>query len=415
MSSGSKLAVGVVGLLFAFASVHAAGNYEWPQWRGANHDGLCRETGLLKQWPSEGPSIVWKVKDLGIGYSGISVVKGKIFTMGDVDDGSYLMAFDENKGAKLWSRRMGETGAPGGYAGTRGTPSVDEGLVYALNQHGDLVCAEAATGKEVWRKSLTKDFGGGTPSWGYAESPLVDGDKVFVTPGGRQGAVVALNKKTGALIWQTKDFTDDAHYSSIIVTNMYGQRQLIQLTPASVVGVAVGTGKVLWRADRRGQTAVVPTPVYADNQVFVTSGYGVGCNSFKISKDAGGFKTEQVYANKNMVNHHGGVILLNGYIYGFSDSAGWMCLDFKTGAKVWSNRGVGKGSISYADGHFYIRSEGDGAIALIEANPKEYVEKGRFVQPERSSKNSWTHPVIVNGRLYIRDQGLLICYDVKGK
>jgi len=416
MRLGSRIAAGVAGVLLAFSDSHAAGANEWAQWRGANRDDLSKETGLLKQWPTEGPAQVWKVTDLGIGYSGIAVVKGKIFTMGDIDGGSQLMVFDENKGNKLWSTKIGDTGAYGGFAGTRGTPAVDDGLVYALNQHGDLLCAEASGGKEVWRKSLTKDFGGSVPSWGYAESPLVDGDKVFVTPGGSKGAIAALNKKTGALVWQTKDFTDAAHYSSLIVADVLGQRQVMQLTSASVVGVSVASGKVLWRGNRPGQTAVVPTPVYADSQVYVTSGYGVGCNAFKISKGANGFAAQQVYANKNMVNHHGGVILLNGYIYGFSDGKGWVCQNFKTGELAWSNKGVGKGSIAYADGHFYIRSEsGEGAIALIEANSQAYVEKGRFKQPDRSDKNSWTHPVIVNGKLYIRDQGLMFCYDVKGK
>lgn len=410
----SNVAVGIVGISVCFSSILQAA--DWPQWRGVNRDDLSKEAGLVKQLPVAGPSLLWKVADLGIGYSGFSVVKDKMFTMGDIDGECRLMALDAANGKNVWSTKIGEAGAYGGFAGPRGTPSVDGGLVYALNQHGALVCADVATGKEVWRKSLTSDFGGKTPQWGYSESPLVDGDNVFVTPGGQQGAIVALNKKTGALVWQTKDFTDDAHYSSMILAEVFGQRQVIQLTPASVVGVAVSDGKVLWRGDRPGKVAVVPTPIYADNQVFVTSGYGVGCNAFKISKEAGGFKAEQVYANKNMIDHHGGVILVNGYLYGHSDSKGWVCMDFKTGEVAWANKGVGKGAIAYADGHFFIRSEsGQGTIAMIEANPKEYVEKGRFNQPDRSDKNSWTHPVILNGRLYIRDQGTLLCYDVKGK
>jgi len=216
--------------------------------------------------------------------------------------------------------------------------------------------------------------------------------------------------------WQSKEFTDGAHYSSLVPETILGQRQVIQLTAASVAGIAVADGRMLWRADRPGKTAVIPTPVYADNQVYVTSGYGIGCNSFKISKGADGFKAEQIYANKNMANHHGGVILLDGHVYGFSDGKGWICQDFKTGEIAWSNPGVGKGSIGYADGHFYIRSEGGkGTVALIEATPKGYVEKGRFDQPDRSNKNSWPHPVVVNGKLYIRDQGVLLCYDAKGR
>ncbi|OGV57957.1 MAG: hypothetical protein A2283_15410 [Lentisphaerae bacterium RIFOXYA12_FULL_48_11] len=416
MLFGTRLVVILFSVMFIVSDIFAAGSYEWPQWRGANRDGLSKETGLLKQWPSGSPVQVWKISDLGVGYSGFSAVKGKMFTMGDLDGGCHLIALDEFTGKKLWSTKIGETGQYGGYEGPRGTPTVDGNCVYALNQHGDLVCVDSAVGREIWRKSLTKDFGGRIPSWGYAESPLVDGDKVIVTPGGGQGAIVALNKKTGDKIWQTKDFTDPAHYSSMIIENVLGQRQVIQFTPASVVGVSVSDGKVLWRGDRPGKVAVVPTPIYADNQVFVCSAYGVGCNAFKIVKEGTSFKAEQLYANKNMVNHHGGVILLNGYLYGHCDGKGWVCQDFKTGEIAWVNKGVGKGAISYADGHFYIRSEtGDGPVALIEANPREYVEKGRFSQPDRSNKKSWTHPVILNGKLYIRDQGILLCYDIKQK
>jgi outer membrane protein assembly factor BamB len=408
--------LGLVLGLFIAGDGKTAKGFDWPQWRGMNRDDISKETGLLKQWPADGPSLTWKITGLGEGYSGISVVKGKIFTMGDVDNASQLIALDESTGKKLWSTRMGAVGAYGGYIGPRGTPTVDGDFVYALNQHGDLVSTGSASGKIIWQRSLTKDFGGRTPSWGYAESPLVDGDKVFVTPGGNKGTIAALNKKTGEASWQTGDFTDPAHYSSLILETIFGVRQVIQLTAANVVGVDVASGKVLWRGNRPGKVAVVPTPVFSDNQVFVTSGYGIGCNAFKISKDASGFKAEEVYANKFLEDHHGGVILLNGYVYGHSNKGGWVCMDFKTGQVAWTHMGVGKGSIAYADGHFYIRSEtGPGTIALIEANPKEYVEKGRFKQPDRSTKNSWTHPVIVNGKLYIRDQDVLLCYNVSGK
>jgi len=387
----------------------------WPQWRGPNRDDISTEKGLLNEWPADGPPQAWKAEGMGAGYSGVAVAKGKVFTMGDVGEESQLIALDEATGKKVWSVKLGAPGQYGNFYGPRGTPSVDGDLVYALNQHGDLICAAVATGKEVWRKSL-KDVGGRPHNWGYAESPLVEGDKVLCTPGGARGAIVALNKKTGALMWQSKEFMDGAHYSSLIPATIFGMRQVIQLTAASVAGVAVADGKLLWRADRAGKTAVIPTPIFADNQIYVCSGYGVGCNAFKLTKDGSGFKAAEVYANKNMVNHHGGVILLGGYLYGSSDGKGWVCQDFKTGDVVWSNNGVGKGSIAYADGHFYLRSEsGKGTVALIEASSKGYVEKGRFAQPDRSDKNSWPHPVIANGRLYIRDQDVLLCYNVKVK
>jgi outer membrane protein assembly factor BamB len=244
----------------------------------------------------------------------------------------------------------------------------------------------------------------------------VDGGKVLFTPGGKKGAIVALDKKSGALLWQTAEFTDDVQYSSLIAADINGVRQYVQLTGASVAGVDASTGKLLWRAPRQGATAVITTPVYANNQIYVTSAYGVGCNAFKITKNPEGFKTEEIYANKNMANHHGGVILLGDYLYGFSDSKGWICQEFKTGDLKWSDRGVGKGSIAYADGHFYCRSEGGkGTVALIEATPDGYKEKGRFDQADRSGKNSWAHPVIANGRLYLRDQDVLLCHDIRKK
>lgn len=386
---------------------------DWPTWRGPQRDGLSTEKGLLTEWPAGGPALAWRATNCGVGYSSVSVSGGRVFTMGDGPDGGYVRAFDEKSGKAVWVSSV--VGKPGGnYAGTRCTPTVDGGMVYALGQFGDLVCVDAETGSEVWRKSLQKDFGGSFSGWNYTESPLVEGNKVMVTPGGKKGAVVALDKKTGATLWQSAEFTDGAQYSSLIAADIGGVHQYLQLTAASVAGLEANTGKLLWRAERKGATAVITTPVYANNQVFVTSGYGVGCNAFKISKEGSGFKTEEIYANKNMANHHGGVILLGDYVYGHSDSKGWICQDFKTGEVKWSDRSVGKGAIAYADEHFYFRSEGgQGAVALVVATPDGYKEKGRFNQPDRSKQNSWAHPVIANGRLYLRDQDVLLCYNVK--
>lgn len=398
-------------MTLAAAAPLAAG--DWPWWRGPKRDGSSTEQGLLAEWPAGGPPLAWKAASCGAGYSSVSVVGERLFTMGDGPDGSHVLAFDVKNGQSVWrSAVVGKRG--GDPAGTRSTPSVDGGCVYALGQYGDLVCLDAGTGREIWRRSLTRDFGGSYHGWLYAESPLLDREKVVVTPGGPRGAVLALNKRTGAPIWQSAEFKDAAHYSSLVAAEIDGLRQYIQLTAESVAGVAADNGKLLWRANRHGETAVVPTPIYADHLVYVTSGYGVGCSAFSVAKAATGFKAEAAYANQVMVNHHGGVILLAGCLYGHSDSKGWVCQDFKTGALVWSHRGVGKGSICYADGHFYLRSEGGaGTVALIEADPKAYVEKGRFDQPARSDKNSWAHPVVANGRLYLRDQDVLLSYDVK--
>jgi len=399
-------------------STFAASADDWPQWRGPNRDDISKETGLLKQWPAAGPSLAWKVTGVGGGFSSVAVAQGKIFTLGDVDGASSIVALKESDGSRVWVAKLGEPGGHDKYPGTRSTPTVDGELLYALNQHGDLVCVESATGKERWRKSLTRDFGGAMMSgWRYSESPLVDGDRVLCTPGGTKGTVVALNKKTGALLWQTKDFTDRAGYSSIITATIGGVRQYVQLTGDSVAGLAPDSGKVLWRAPRSGRTAVITTPVVRDDLVFVTSSYGVGCNVFKVTKDSAGFKAEQTYASGDMKNHHGGVVELNGFIYGSSDSpSAFTCLDLKSGDVKWAERSIGKGAVTCAGGLLIHRAEsGRGTVTLIEPTPAGFKSHGSFDQPDRSRAAAWPHPVVANGKLYIRDQDVLLCYNVKAK
>ncbi len=408
-----------LALVALFSPVALGEPGDWPQWRGPNRDGCSPESGLLAEWPDAGPKLVWKAQGLGLGYAGVSVAKGRIFTMGDKDGACYLIAFNEADGAPRWTARVGKAGAPGwgGFAGPRCTPTVDGDLVFAVGQYGEVLCASAATGKEQWRKDYAADFQGKLPEWGYCGMPLVDGDQVILAPGGPKGNLVALEKNTGDLIWQSAEFTDGIHYSSPIVAEIGGVRQYVQLTDASVAGIDAADGRMLWRAPRKGRTAVIPTPIYCDNQVYVSSGYGAGSNLFKVSAAGGKFTVDQVYANKTMVNHHGGVIRVGDHLYGYSDSKGWTCQDFASGDAVWQEkRELGKGSLVYADGMLYLRAEGDaGTIVLIEATPDGYREKCRFDPPDRSDTKSWPHPVIAAGRLYLRDQGILLCYDVRAK
>lgn len=402
-------------VLLASLFIVTAAPGDWPTWRGPKRDGLSTETGLLKQWSAGGPPLAWKAKGCGTGYSTVSVADGRVITMGDGPDGARVLAFSVKDGSPLWQSQT--IGKPGGnYPGTRCTPAIDDGLVYALGQFGDFVCVEAKTGKVLWSKSLQKDFGGSHAGWNYTESPLVDGNKVLLTPGGRQGAMVALDKKTGALLWQSKQWTDGAAYSSIAPSDFGGRRHYVQLTEESVAGIDAANGNLLWRAPRKGAVAVIPTPVLSGDLVFVTSGYNIGCNLFKLQRAGNIIATQQLYANKSMADHHGGVILVGQHIYGHSDNGGWTCMDMRTGNVVWKNNGVGKGAVAYADGHFYCRSEsGNGTVALVAATPQGYQEKGRFDQADRSGKNSWAHPVIAGGKLYLRDMDVLLCYDVKQK
>lgn len=403
----------------AFLCLAATHATDWPQWRGPNRDGKSSETGLLKSWPKDGPPLVWSSKGIGAGFATVSVAAGRLYTAGDLGADSFVHALSEKDGKAVWSAKLGKAGAPGwgGFAGVRGTPTVDGELLFAIGTYGEIVAFEAATGKELWRRHFTKDFGAEMPEWGFSESPLVDGNQVVMTPGGSKGAIVALNKRTGETLWQTKEFTDAAQYSSLVPGVLAGAPQYVQLTMASVVGVAPD-GKVLWTAPRKGATAVIPTPIVHQDRVYVTSGYNIGCNLFKVARAGDGFRATQVYKNMVMIDHHGGVILVGDYVYGHDDRRGWTCQEFKTGKAVWQNEerdAMGKGSCVYADGHLIVREEAKkgSRIALLEASPSGYKEKGRFEQPAQSGKEAWPHPVVANGKLYIRDQDVLLCYDLR--
>ncbi|HOX58294.1 MAG TPA: PQQ-like beta-propeller repeat protein [Candidatus Paceibacterota bacterium] len=415
--TGLRANLAGTALVLSLAAAAQAAPGDWPQFRGPNRDGASAETGLLRELPPGGPPLAWKATGLGIGYSTVSVLGNRVYTIGDDNEASSVVALNATDGKRVWSAKLGKVGAPGmpAFEGPRATPTLEGDLLVAVGQWGEIVCFEAAQGKELWRKDYARDFGGKRPQWGFSESPLMDGDKVVVTPGGMEGAIVALNKKSGALIWRSKGFTDSPHYSSLIVAEIGGVRQYIQLTAESVVGVAATDGKVLWRAPRKGRTAVIPNPIYGDGCVYVSSGYGVGCNLFKISEVAGKFSAEQVYANQVMDNKHGGVIKVGGFVYGHADSKGWTCQDFKTGALKWQHNELRKGSLVYADGRFYLRAEDKGTVVLIEASPDGYKEHGRFEQPDRSDKKAWPHPVIAHGRLYLRDMDTLLCYDIRAR
>jgi outer membrane protein assembly factor BamB len=390
---------------------------DWPQWRGIHRDARSDESGLLQDWPKGGPKLVWKAIGLGRGYSSVAVANGKVFTMGDLGapvNGEALIAVSASGGKKLWTAKVGESWNDG----PRCTPTVNGELVYALSPHGDLVCAQAVDGKIRWRTNLQKNFGGHMMStWGYSESPLVDGDKLICTPGGERATLVALNKKSGELIWKGPvRGGDGAAYSSVIAADINGERQYIQFVGRGVVGVSAKDGKYLWRFDKPANgTANCSTPIVFDHFVFAASAYGAGGALADLGQ---GTKADVVYSTKHMKNHHGGMVLVDGYLYGANGGNGetpaLVCLDFKTGEVMWEERKAGKGSIAYADGRLYYRDEG-GPMILIEANPYKYVEHGRFNQPDRKGAPAWQHPVIANGKLYLRDQDIMLCYDIKKK
>ena len=404
-----------------FAAGAASG--EWPGWRGPNRDNRSPDTGLLKEWPEGGPELVWTFEDGGTGYSCVSLVGGKLYFTGTRDGDAEIICLNAADGKELWSTKIGPDKGKGyntGWGGgPRGAVTIDDGLAYAMNANGDLVCVSADDGSKKWGKSLVDDLGGGEPGWGYSESPLVDGDKLVVTPGGDQGAIVALDKKTGKEIWRSKEVTDGAQYSSVTVADVNGKRHYIQLFMKKLVGVSADDGKLLWSAPwAPGRTAVIPTPVYHDGKVYMTAGYGSGCQLVKID----GGEAEVLWENKVMKNHHGGVVLDKGYIYGFSDGGGLTCQEFESGDRVWneSGQGIQKGAVHWADGMLYCVDEKEGSVFLAEATPDGYKEKGRFPMPKKTKLRDdnqgkvWAHPVVIGGRMYLRDQDLLFCFDVKG-
>ena len=584
---------------------------DWPQWRGPNRDGISLDTGLLKEWPEEGPAVLWQVDSVGVSYSSIAVVDGRIFTQGDLDGIEHIICLDAKDGSVLWAvqpaplvtlleervaqefknadqdgngtideteawRRFGSqfnsydrsvegdaeqlaaqraqrlfealdenedrnltfaeagevlrdhferfdaesrdadaakladsrttalftaidkdrdgkisreesrlteldrpfgrmdqrdpatnrgdnlltreevesyltTRQPGrdgvltvaeledrisrefagkdgiltreelrafygGYRngmgdGPRGTPTVDGSRVYVEGGNGDVTCLAADSGSTIWHVSLTNDLGGGRPGWGYSESPLIEGDLLIVTPGGRQGTVAALNKLTGEVVWRSSDVTEAAHYSSPVAADIGGLRQIVQFARESVFGVDARSGEFLWKySSAANGTANAFTPIVFEDHVFVSSGYGTGTGVAKIQTSGGKQAAGEAYFLKKLQSHHGGAVRIGDYVY--SNGGGTLlCVNFRTGKIAWEARSVGKGTLTVADGMLYVLSENH-QVALAEANPEEYVEHGRF-RIEGHGRPSWAHPVVAGGRLYLRDQGSLTAYNLR--
>jgi len=550
----------------AFAQNALCGQFDWPQWQGPDRSAHSKETGLLAEWPKDGPPLAWKVKGLGGGDSTPSIATGRIYGMSHRGSDEFVWALSEQDGKEIWAVRIAPAHSqnfPQSKEGPSATPTVDGDRLYVMGLAGNVACLQASDGKVVWQRNLVADFGGRNPMWNFRESPLVDSDKVICTPGGAETTMVALNKLTGETIWKTlvpdragggpaqnrspggggpsamqndpllstldkdknKEISADeiaaaptalsaldknqdgkisedevspprgdgggqrprrgpgimrmmkahsaldadesgaieeaeiknavvalqkldadrdgklteeeagmkqmgppntgAAYSSAIAIDFGGQRQYVQFLATTVAGVAAADGKFLWRYDKpaNGMRLNISTPIYHDGHVLAASAYGAGGGVARLNKNANGEITaEEVWFSKSMENHHGGVILHDGALFGANggNGGGYLaCLDFKTGEVLWNEkdsdkRRVTKGSVAFADGRIYYRTE-EGPIVLIEPSRKEYVERGRFEQPERTDKPAWAHPVIANGKLYIRDQDTLFCYDIKAK
>jgi outer membrane protein assembly factor BamB len=399
-------------VLFLGASGFIRAN-DWPQWRGPDRNGISKETGLLKQWPKDGPKLRWKITGLGNGYSTPAVAGGRIYLQSDRGNDEFAIALDEKDGKEVWSAHIGKVGKNRGpqYPGTRSTPTVDGDYVYCLSSDGELVCLEKEQGKIKWQKQLKQDFGGKMGMWAYSESPLIDGDVLVCTPGGKEATLVGLNKADGSVIWKCAVAEgDDAAYASVIIAEVAGAKQYIQFLSRGLVGVDAKTGKPLWRYKKTIDVgANIPTPIFHDGQVFSATGRNAGA-VVKLTPNEGMIPSETWLSKKIRIGL-GGAVLVGQHLYG-TTAQELLCIDFNSGNILWHNKSVGPGSVCYADGNIYLRSD-NGAVALVEATPERYQERGRFSQPQRGSKPAWPYPIIANGCLYLRDQDFLYCYDVR--
>jgi outer membrane protein assembly factor BamB len=386
---------------------------DWPQWRGPDRNGISKETGLLSQWPRSGPPVAWSAAMLGAGYGSISVQGDRVYVQGMRNRQSVVSTLNRADGKLVWVRILGPAGDNDRGPGPRSTPTIDGDRVYALSETGDLACLRVAEGSVIWQRNILKEFRGDNPYWLLSESPLIDGNNVIVTPGGRGAGVVALDKMSGKTVWVSKELSDGAGYSSPIVADVGGVRTIMTFTADAGVGVRASDGKLMWRNTTAANgTANIATPVYSDGKVFFTSSYGAGAALLGLRAAGNEVRAQEIYSTRDMKNHHGGVVLVNGYIYGYNDSI-LTCLEFASGKMVWRDRSVGKGAVTYADGHLYILGE-DNIVGLVEATPAGYREKGRFTIADQGLP-SWAHPVVSGGRLYIRNQGTLTSYDVRAR
>jgi outer membrane protein assembly factor BamB len=420
----------LAGLLLA-----AAGNdtpvktTDWPEWRGPRRDGVSTETGLLKAWPKGGPKLLWDARtanggpNVGTGYSSLAIVGNRIYTMGDRERAGHVICLNAETGKVLWTTPVApvhtERMAPGPHC----TPTVDGDRVYGLSAQGHLVCLDAESGSLRWKRDVPKEFKGSAPHWDYSESPLVDGEKLVVTPGGKEAVMVALDKQTGAVLWKCAAPTEaSASHASVVIADAAGRRQYVTLLgPAlGLVGVDAETGKLLWNYRKVvNGTANIATPLVMGDLVFASTSYGAGAALVKLVKAGAGVDAKEQYFldGKTLQNHHGGMVRVGGHVYGgHGQNAGLpFCLELKSGTMAWGpERGPGGGSaaVLYADGRLYFRYQ-DNTMALIEASPKGYHLISQFRLPAGTSTPGWQHPVIHRGRLFVRANDQLYCYDIK--
>ena len=404
--------------LFGLNAPRADAQMDWPCYHGLNRKNKSSETGLRQTWPEEGPPLLWTASGIGHGYSSVAVAGNRLFTAGMLGKETHVVALDLN-GRILWDRAAGESweasehqhwAVP--YAGSRATPTVDGDTVYFLSELGNLTAFDVANGDKRWSKDIAQTFGAEKPEYGYSESVLIQGDRLFCCPGGEKAYMVALDKRNGDLLWANAEINDDVGNSSSVLAEIAGSEQIISVTSARIFAVNPEDGKILWQypfSNKRSNNAT--DVIVQDGLVYASSGYGKGSVLLKPerSKD-GAFTVKVVWESELLDNHHGGVVLVDGHLYGAGhESRGWFCLEFLSASQCWQSRG--KGSLTYADGHLYCLDE-KGQMSLVRADPKEFIQVAQFTVPKGGEGAYWAHPVVCGGRLYVRHSDQLYAYDI---
>ena len=424
MKSKNKFKFTLIILIVIFVSTGIDSKaQDWLQWRGPNREGIYKETGLNLNWAEKKPPLAWTFRQAGSGYSAPTIVGTTLYCQGAADSTDFAFALDTRNGNLKWKQTLGEMSTPERGDGPRGSVTVDGDKLFLIRGNGHIHCLSAVDGKIIWQKDFINDLGGKMMSiWGFSESPLIDGNIVICSPGGEGGTLAAFDKNTGDLVWRTKELKDNASHSSPIVAEVDGIRQYIFLTAKCAAGVAAKDGKLLWKVPVEGGkvSAVIPTPIFNNNMVYITNSYGVGCLLVKLTRAGDNVNAETVYANNNMVNQHGGVVLVNGHIYGFTDGLGFVCQNFKTDEVVWKERinELLRGATIAVNDRLILLNERTGLLGVVAASPDGWKEFGRIEIPERTKIETadnmvWTHPVVANGKLYLRDHDLLFCFDLK--
>ena len=401
---------------------------DWAQWRGPNREGVFKGTNLNLDWTAKKPALKWVYRESGFGYSAPTIVGTTLYSQGGSNGKDFAFALDTQTGKMKWKQELGSEYEDDRGNGPRGSVTVDGNNLYLIRGGGQVHCLAAADGKIIWSKDFKTELGGKLMSnWGFSESPLIDGNLVICTPGGDNGTMAALDKNTGAVVWRSKEWTDACGYSSAIIAEVGGVRQYIQQSSKGVAGISPKDGKLLWKVDNPAyRTAVIPSPIFNDNMVYVTNGYNGGCMGIQLASEGGGMKADTIYTNKRNIScQHGGVVSINGFVYGFSEnpSNSWVCQNMKTGEEVWTQNekeaNIGKGSILGVNDRLILFDMRTGKLTVAAASPDGWKDFGSMQIPERMKddpsrdKHLWTHPIVANGNLYVRDHDLLFCFDMK--